>query len=216
MQNSSDRFDLFMKSRHLRKLSITMRELKKTGEHHYGKGMFNLARFFYYSLARINTFIIYENSLLRDLPDHNLGREYRVVKPTLMELSKAREGLNLPREFYYDQIYNAKTCYLAFKGDELAYIPWVFFKGDYSRFLILREGIAELNYNTTRPNFRGMSLSARMMAYICKDLQDEGYERVMGVIHEFNYPSIKCIKRAGFTECGRIRAMGPFHRKVKV
>jgi RimJ/RimL family protein N-acetyltransferase len=92
----------------------------------------------------------------------------------------------------------------------------VFFKGDYSRFLILRDGIAELNYNTTMPEFRGIWLSAKMMAYISKDLQEEGYKKVMGVIHEFNIPSIKCIKRAGFVEVERIRALGPFNRRLAV
>ena len=197
----------------LRKVYRTLIEFRKTAEHHYGKGVYNIGRFFYYSMVRLNKFIIYKNELGRELPDHNLGGVYRVVKPNLVELRKAREGLDLPREFYYDKIYNAKTCYLAFRGDELSYIHWVFFKGDYSRFLILRDGVAELNYNTTLPKFRGMSLSAKMMAYICMDLKKEGYNCVYGVIHEFNYPSIKCIEKAGFSIVKKIKSFGQINKK---
>ncbi len=150
------------------------------------------------------------------MPDHNIDSDFRVIKPTLDELEIIREGRNLSREFYYDKILNAMTCYIAFHGDEIAYIHWVFFKGDYSRFLVLRDGVAELNYNTTLPEFRGRWLSAKMMAYISKDLQEAKYKKVMGVIHEFNYPSIKCIKRAGFVEVSRIKTLGPLHKKIVV
>jgi len=201
---------------YLNKLLITISNFRKTAYHHYGNTPLSLLKFIYYSGLRINTFIVYENDLTRKLCDHNLDPDFRVVKPTLEELEKIRTGMNLPREFYYDRIYNAKTCYLAFKADKIAYIHWVFFKGDYSRFLILRDGVAELNYNTTIPEFRGCWLSAKMMAYISKDLQREGYKKVMGVIHEFNYPSIKCIKRAGFVEVARIKTFGPFHKKLAV
>jgi len=201
---------------YLKKLLSTTSNFKKTAYHHYGHSPLSLLKFMYYSGIRINTFIVYENDLTKELCEHNLETDFRVVKPTMEELKKIRSGMDLSREFYYDRIYNAKTCYLAFKDDKVAYIHWVFFKGDYSRFLILRDGIAELNYNTTMPEFRGIWLSAKMMAYISKDLQEEGYKKVMGVIHEFNIPSIKCIKRAGFVEVARIRAPGPFNRKLAV
>jgi RimJ/RimL family protein N-acetyltransferase len=165
---------------------------------------------------RINTFIIYKNDLTKKLPPDNLDPEFEVIKPTLEELDKLRLGKTLPREFYYDKIYNVETCYLAFSRSELAYIHWVFFKGDYSRFLILSDGVAELNYNTTLPKFRGRRLSAKMMAYISKDLQDSGYKKVMGIIHEHNIASIKCIEQAGFKEVRRIKALGSFHKKLKV
>ncbi len=201
---------------YLKKLLSTTSNFKKTAYHHYGRSPLSLLKFMYYSGIRINTFIVYENDLTKELRDHNLDTDFRIVKPTMEELEKIRTGMDLPREFYYDRIYNAKTCYLALKDDKVAYIHWVLFRGDYSRFLILRDGIAELNYNTTMPEFRGIWLSAKMMAYISKDLQEEGYKKVMGVIHEFNIPSIKCIKRAGFVEVERIRALGPFNRRLAV
>jgi len=153
---------------YLKKLLSTTSNFKKTAYHHYGHSPLSLLKFMYYSGIRINTFIVYENDLTKELCEHNLETDFRVVKPTMEELKKIRSGMDLSREFYYDRIYNAKTCYLAFKDDKVAYIHWVFFKGDYSRFLILRDGIAELNYNTTMPEFRGIWLSAKMMAYISK------------------------------------------------
>jgi len=200
----------------LSKLVITIRNFKRTAYHHYGNNPWSLLKFIYVSGLKINTFVVYENDLARELAEQNLDSEFRVIKPTLDELGRIRAGKELPREFYYDKIYGAKTCYLGFHGDELAYIHWVFFKGDYSRFLILSDGVAELNYNTTIPKFRGQRLSAKMMAYISKDLQSQGVRKIMGIIHESNAPSITCIKQAGFVEVGTIKALGPFHRKIRV
>lgn len=200
----------------IKKLILTIKDFKKTAYHHYGNSPLSIFKFLYYSGIRINTFIVFENDLTQELPDHNLEPYYTVVKPKKEELNKIREGKNLPREFYYDEIYNAKTCYLTFKGNELAHIYWVFFKGDCSRFLILSEGMAEVNYNTTLPKFRGNRLMAKMMAYISKDLKEAGYRKVMGVIHEFNYPAIKSAENAGFKKIAKIRALGPIHRKLKI
>lgn len=198
------------------KILTTLKNYKKTAFHHYGHSSFSYLKFLYYSCFKINTFIIYENDLTKALPPYNLDPDFEVKKPTLKELYELREGKDLSREFYYDKILNVKTCYVVFHRAELAYIHWVFFKGDYSRFFQLSDGVTELNYNTTIPKFRGRRLSAKMMAYISKDLQDSGYKKVMGIIHEENIASIKCILQAGFREIGRIKALGPFHRKFKV
>ena len=200
----------------LKKFRVTLNNFKKTAYHHYGDSPLSYFKFIYYSGLRINTFIVYENDLARELPPHDLDSEFEVIKPSLEELRNIRIGKNLPREFYYDQLLNASTCYLAFCEGELAYIHWLFFKGDHSRFLILSDGVAELNYNTTLPGFKGRRLSAKMMAYISKDLQNSGYSKVMGIIHERNIASIKCILLAGFRETGRIKALGPLHRKMKI
>jgi len=200
----------------LRKIVVTLKNFKKTAYHHYGKKPSSLFKFLYYSGIRINTFMVYENDLTRELPEHNLESEFRVMKPSLEELAKIREGMDLPREFYYDKIFNTKTCYLVFNGDELAKIYWVLFKGDYNRFLILSDDVAELNYNTTLPKFRGRQLMAKMMVYISHDLKSAGYRRVMGIIHEFNFPALKAIEKAGFRRIAKIRTLGPFNRKMKV
>lgn len=200
----------------VRKFFLTLKEYKKTAYHHFGERPSSLLKFIYYSVARINTFLVYEADLDREFPELTLNPDYRVIKPSFDELDKVRKGKDLPREFYYDKLLNVKTCYLVFKGDEIAYIHWVFIKGDYNRFLILNDGVAELNYNTTLPKFRGDRLQSKMVAYICRDLKEMGYRRVVGVTHESNPASIKSIERAGWRKIAAIKVLGPFHRKVKI
>jgi GNAT superfamily N-acetyltransferase len=200
----------------LRKVIFTLRNLKKTAYHHYGNNVISIIKFFYYSVLKINTFIILGTELNVELPPYHLEPEFVVIKPTLEELSKLRQGKDLPREFYYDQIHGVKTCYLVLHGDEIAYIHWLYFKGDHNRFLVLSDGVAEFNYNTTLPKFRGKGLMAGMMAYILRDLQKEGYKKAVGVIHEKNIPAIKSAKRAGLKELRRIKTWGPFNKKIKV
>ena len=204
------------KRMYLKKLHKTLKNYKQEAHYYYGKKASSYLRYLYYSGMRINTFYVYQNDLERELPKLDLDSGFRIIKPTTGDLDSVRRRKVLPREFYYDKILNARTCYLAFKDEEVAYIHWVFFKGDYSRFLILTNGVAELNYNTTLPKFRGRRLCAKMVAYISKDLQELGYEKVMGIIHEHNVAMIKCIEEAGFKEIKRIRSVGPFNRKYRI
>jgi hypothetical protein len=198
------------------KMMVTARDFKKTAYHHYGRHPYPILSFIYNSAIKVNRFYLVEKNLLRELPKHNLDQDYRVVKPGLGELERIRSGLELPREFFYDKIYRLNTCYLAFKGNELAYIHWVLFKGDFNRFLILGDGVAELNYNTTLKKFRGNKLMAKMLAYICEDLKKDGYIKAVGVIHELNPPSLQAAESVGFRKIKTIKSLGPFNRKVKV
>jgi len=200
----------------LRKISMTIQNLKKTAYHHYGEHPFSIIKFLYYSGIRINTFYIYENDLTGKISQLGLDPEFTVLKPNLEELERIREGKDLPREFFYDKIYNLRTYYLVFEGSELAKIYWVVFKEDYNRFLILNEKAAELNYNTTLPKFRGRQLMAKMMAHISMDLKHMGYQKAMGVIHEFNPPALRAIEKAGFKRIEKIKTLGPFNRKFRV
>jgi len=198
------------------KFFVTVKNIKKIAYYYYGETPLSLLKFLYNSGLRINTFIVYENDLTRELPEHNLDPGYRVIKPTLDELAKIKEGKELPREFYYDDIFNAKTCYLVFKENELALIYWVLFKGDYSRFLILGNKVAELNYQTTLPKFRGNHLMEKMTAYISRDLKEAGHKKLMAVPNEYNYPSIKSFERTGFKKIAIIKTLGPFNRKIMI
>lgn len=200
----------------INKLLITVKDFKKTAYYTYGDTPISLLKFIYYSGIRINTFFVYENDLTRELPEHNLDSFYRVTKPTLVELARIRDGKELPMEFYYDNIFYAKTCYLVFKEDDLVLIYWVLFKGDYSRFLILGDKVAELNYQTTLPKFRGNHLMEKMTAYISRDLKEAGYKKLMAVPNEFTYPSIKSFERTGFKKIAIIKTLGPINRKIRI
>jgi ribosomal protein S18 acetylase RimI-like enzyme len=199
-----------------KKLIYTIKQFSKTARHHYGDSPLSYFKFFYYSGIRLNRFLLFEADLSSPLTELPIEPEFSIKKPSVVELDIIRRGKDLPREFFYDKLLGTSCCYLAYYETELAYIHWVFFKGDYSRFLSLGDGVAELNYNTTLPRFRGKHLSAKMMNYICHDLQRSGLKKVVGVIHELNYPSIKCIEQAGFTRIGTIHAIGPFHKKLQI
>ena len=197
-------------------IAAALKEFKKTAYHHYGSRPSSIIRFVYYSALRVNTFWLTGTELTDGLPSMHMDACYRVIKPTLEELDRLRKGLDLPREFYYDRILGLKTCYLAFKDGEIAYIHWIITQGDYSRFLVLPANAVELNYNTTLRPFRGNKLMAKMVCHICRDLKENGFRRVYGIAHEDNLPSLGAVQDAGFRKLRTIRAIGPFNRKVRV
>jgi GNAT superfamily N-acetyltransferase len=198
------------------KLYRTLVNFKKTADHHYGGGRLSMIKFLYYSLFRVNTFIVYEIDLQGDLPHHELEPEFKVLKPTIEELRLCRKDLNLPREFYYDELHGVKNAYLVFCGKEIAYIHWVYVKGDPNRFLLLSDDIAELNYNTTLPKFRGRNLMKKMMRYIHLDLKKQGFKRACGLANAENIAATKSAERSGFKEHSRIKTIGPFNRKISI
>lgn len=200
----------------LQKLAMTVKNIKNTASHHYGNRWSSIFIFIYHSCLRINTF----NVIGIELKDYTsplvLESEYKVIKPKNDELELLRKGMKLPREFYYDKLHNVKKCYIAMKNDEMAYIHWVYVMGDYNRFLKLSEKVAELNYNTTLPKFRGQHLMAKMMCYILEDLSKEGFARVVGVVDENNPAALKSSFLVGFKKIGSIKTFGPFNKKFKV
>ena len=198
------------------KIKKTLTEIKKTSYHHYGPHPSSVFKFLYYSLFRINRFILFEKNLAEEIPDISPEPEFQVIIPTMVELDALRGRQELPREFFYDQIHNVKTCFLALHQGEIAYIHWVYFRGDYSRFLNIGEGSAEINYATTLPKFRGRNLSGKMFALSTRYLKKRGLKRVYMLCHEENPPIIKSFKKAGYQEIRRITSIGPFNRRINV
>jgi len=198
------------------KVIFTFHNFKKIAYHHYGDHPASLIKFIYYTFLRINTFIIFECDLTALLPQAQLDVIFKVIQPTMEELDRLRSGKVLPREFYYDQLHKVSRCHIALYENEMAYIHWLYSEGDYSRFLKLRQGVAEINYVTTLPKFRGKKLSSQMLIYASRHLQKLGYKKAVIVIHHNTVAFIKNVKEAGFKEVGRLKAMGPFNRKVTV
>jgi hypothetical protein len=198
------------------KLRITLKNLKRTAYHHYGENYYSIPKFIYYSIFSVNTFILFGTELTDDLPIIPIDDELIIIKPDSDQLEKIREGKDLPREFYYDRIHGVKNCYLTLKGNDIAHVYWVYFKGDYNRFLKLDDEVAELNYNTALPDYRGRGLMGKMISYIHMDLRNNGVKKVVGVINEKNPPAIKSVTKAGWKEIRRIKTIGPFNFKVKV
>lgn len=197
----------------IKKIVFTFKDLKKTAYHHYGSNSLSIPKFLYYSLLRVNTFIVFERNLSQEIPTFDPDPRLKVIKPTPKELDKIRKGKNLPREFYYDTVHNVRTCFMAQYENEIAHIHWVYFKGDRSRFLEMGDEAAEINYVTTLPKFRGNRLSARMIAGTLSYLREMGYKKAIVICHEENPPMIKTAKLSGFKEVRRIKALGPLNRK---
>jgi len=172
-----------------------------------------LSRYFH-----VQTFILYK----RELDDGFLGimpeRDFTVVEGNLDDLKRIRSQRgDLPREFYVDETHGGRLFYLVYFKAELAYIHWVFRKGEYSRFFDIQdETTFEFNYNFTLPQFRGNRLQARTMNYICEHLKEKGYKRAVGAVAAGNVLSIKGMHRTGLKEFKRVRSYFSFVRKTKV
>ena len=198
------------------KIYYTIKDFKKTAYHHYGDNASSLFKMIYYSMFHVNTFVLVERVLDGSIKSPEIPPEFNVIKPTIEELEKIRQGRDLPREFYYDRFHGIKNCYVAMCGEKPAYIHWIYVKGDYNRFLKLGDGVAELNYNTTLPEFRGKRLMANMMLYIMNDLKISGFKKVVGVVQALNPPALKSVFSAGFNEVRKIKTLGYINRKIIV
>lgn len=199
-----------------KKIIFIIKNIKKTAYHHYGRSPFSFIRLIYYSLFRVNTFLVFESDLRRELPEIGFDTKIRLISPSLEELDRLRQGKDLPIEFFCDQIHNAKTCCIGLSGGEIACVHWVYSKGEYSRFVILGQDVCEINHFAILPRFRGRKWSMMMLEYSFKSLQKLGYKKVAVVVHENNIAFIKNIKRLDFKETKRIRTIGPFNRKISV
>ncbi len=194
-------------------LLFVIKNARKVANHHYAS-KYSLLKFIYYSFLRINRFYVYETNLKNYNSSLMLSPSYQVLQPSIEELSRMRKGKVLPREFYYDQIHGLVRCYVVLCHNEIAYIHWVIFSNEYSRFLKLSPDIAEFSYYTTLDKFRGDNLSAKMMSYISKDLKEEAIKKIIIVTHESNIASIRSIEKAGFVKRYEIKSIGPFNKKL--
>ncbi len=143
---------------------------------------------------------------------------YRRVEGNLGLLNKECEGrTDLPREFFIDQTHGGKIFYLVYYGNELAYIHWIFRKGEYSRFFKIQDDTTvEFNYNITLLKFRGNRLQAKTMNYICEDLKKKGYKKVLGAVAVGNVLSIKGMNKTGLKEFKRVKSFFSVVKKTRI
>ncbi len=198
------------------KVIHTIKNFRSTAYHHYGNNYLSVFKMAYQSLFRVNEFILFERILENSVGTISLNSEYAVIRPTLEQLEDIRKNRELPREFFYDQFHGVRRCYVVLHKGEPAYIHWVYVRGDPNRFLELEDGVGELNYNTTLPEFRGQKLMGKMMVYIMKDLKDDGFTKAVGVVNALNPAALRSMTAAGFSEIRRIKAIGYFNRKYRV
>jgi len=82
--------------------------------------------------------------------------------------------------------------------------------------LKLGDGVAEVNYITTLPEFRGKKLMATMMIFTMNDLKGKGYKKLVSVVNTLNPPALKSMLAAGFKEVRKLKTLGYFSRKYTI
>lgn len=189
------------------------KHLKQTVYSTYGSGFRAWFNYIYYGLFRINIFRILQVNLEEVLDSEIELPGISFCSPTISELDLMRSNKNLPREFFCDKFQQVSKCCIAKVGDELAYIHWIYFPGDFSRFLRLKENSAEINYVITLPDYRGRGICTRAIMYSMVQLKKLGVKKILTVVHDENVASIKSFKRAGFSELTKIISFGHFNKK---
>lgn len=181
----------------------------------YGEGAKAWFTFIHYALFRLNRFRILRVNL-EALPVIRVNLPgVSFFSPRVDELKNLRNS-DLPREFFCDRFHKVDNCCIARLNGVLAYIHWVYFRGDFSRFLKLGEDCAEINYVLTLPQYRGHGISAAAFCYSLQSLKEQGIRNVFAVVHEENIASLKSFTKAGFTDVGSTFSFGLFNRKVSV
>ena len=108
----------------------------------------------------INKFMVLRLSLEKPFRYTEKNQFLKVKEISLEDLHRMRNDYpGLPIEFYCDEIQGFSTPYVAFVNNEIAAISWLVFPGENSRFLIIGENDAELNYITVLPQFRGKGIA---------------------------------------------------------
>ena len=182
-----------------------VKQFKETVRATYGIGFNSYLKFFYYGFFEVSTFVVIK--LDTDCTDrlHDLGNEYEIHIDDLDKLNQIRLNRSMSKEFYCDQSHRGGRFYLVTVNGEPAYIHWVFFKGSDSRFLLMKEQQAEINYVITMPDFRGRNLCSKVASYTVRDLAEQGIENIFVVIHSDNIASLKAFCKIGFVEINRIK-----------
>ena len=175
----------------------------------YPKCVYNL-------FIRVNEFIIFRKDLVPTDGDPFAGTEFEIRRMPIEELRARRAGANLPKEFYYDISHGWTTCYVVLHHDELAYIHWVVYSGERSRFFRCALGVAELASIIALPRFRGQGLQVKAQTYTCEAERLRGIKALVTAVHNSNTPSIKNMERTGFVELTRMKCIGRWNRKITV
>lgn len=180
----------------------------------YGPGVPAFFNAFYYSLLKVNTFVVDVLDLATKeiLPVDTSALEFG--GPDLGGIRELRAQRELPMEFFCDDHYGGNLCFYALFNGELAAVNWVFRKGEYSRFLILGERDVELNYVFTLPEYRGKGISTALKRHTAISLKELGYERLFTVVHSENIANLKSDKKVGFTVFGTVKSYGRFSRRL--
>lgn len=193
-----------------------LRKMKQGTELRYGKGYIGVLKFIYYSLFSVNTFIIFFYDCRRKPGPIAFSSKLKIERQAYQNLDKFRNRYRLSKEFYVDQIYEAKDFFLSYWEGKPAYIHWIFHAGSQSRFLFVGDNCAEITYMLTLPEYRGKGICSQSLDYTLETLLNEGVKRVFCVVHEKNLASIKAVEKSAFQVFGRLKSIGPVNLRKRV
>jgi hypothetical protein len=200
----------------LTKFRRACRHFDEIARAYYGARPWCYPRYFYYLLLRVHQFVIFRKDLLPTQEDPFAGTEFEIKQMPLEELREVRARESLPKEFYGDTSYGWKKCYVVLHHGEIAYIHWVVYPFERSRFFRCKGRVAEINYNITLPRFRGHNLAMKAMLHTCEAERRGGINVLVAAVHGDNLAMRKCMKKAGFVQVGTIRSLGRLNRKVTI
>jgi RimJ/RimL family protein N-acetyltransferase len=197
----------------LHKVLYYLKTFRETTRVDYGPGFFKMLVKIYYSFFRVNSFIVFTfEGDVGIIPAEDNVFVIRDFKA----LDKYRQDGDVPKELCCDKIHAVTSCLVMEVENTLAYIHWIYTKGDSSRFILIGDGVAEINNVLTVPRFRGNKITERMVRYASHALLNGGYRKIVAVIHDENIASIKSFTRAGFVRQRVIRSYGFFNRKITI
>jgi len=176
----------------MQRISYLIQELKSSG-------IRRTVNEFITGYFTVNHFIVLYRNLKKPVNSEFKRKEIEMRKISLSELQSLRKDMpDLPMQFYCDEIYNFSTPFIAFIDGKLAAIHWVVLPGETSRFLNMKEGDVELNYNTVLPQYRGSRVAGELIMYIIKSYTDSDSKRMFGICNVLNIPIWKQAQNAGF------------------
>lgn len=192
-------------------INMHFKLLKESIESLYGNGILSYFKFIYISFLRCNVFLIMNMDVTKY--ESNMNLEGFSYSQDIEILKRFRSDKNLPKQFYMDELKGLKRVCIVLKGNDIVHIHWVVFSGDFSRFLMISPGHAEINYALTLPEYRNFKIFRKALCITLESLKKNNINFVFGVTHSDTIASIKVLESIGFRTCGRIRTFGQFNLK---
>ena len=195
---------------------MKLASIAKTIHGQYGTGPLAFVRAFYYSFVSLNTFIVFEFNLRSEFLPYKSTRDYQFASLALEDLRSLREQKSYPREFYMDSIGKLKCNQVLMKNNQLVYIHWLRFPGDVGRFTRLKPGTVEITHLFTLPSERGKGLAGVAVAATVTMLKEQGFEKLIAIVHKGNIASIKTFEAVRFRPVMYLKALGQFNFKIDI
>lgn len=173
---------------------------KKLLQSFKSRGVYGTLRWIFYGYFTVNKFIVFYRNPKKPLDYTHKDHPVQLRRISISDLTSLRnQEEKLPVEFFCDITHNFSTAYVALCDAKVIAIQWLVYPGDTSRFLNLKDGDVELNYNTVLPQFRGRRLAEVLTAFVIKSCTKElNLKRIFEVVNVNNIPQYKPMLRLGF------------------